>query len=73
MIADSRNNDSEVKFGMGNTEKRSPFIWEKSGTVSQGRQHLNKVLQGLRGSESGAEEEQVKVGRKKRISGWWRM
>lgn len=69
MLADSGNNGRDVKFGMGDREKRSPLIWEKSGTASQGRQHLNKVFPGLRGSDSGAEEEWVRVEGRREFQG----
>lgn len=40
---------------MGDTQKRRQLIWEKLGTTSQRRQHFNKVLQSLKGLNSGAE------------------
>lgn len=55
-LAENNNNSNDVKLGLGDTEMRSHLTWETSRMTSQGRQHLNKVPQGLRGSDAGVEE-----------------
>ena len=51
MLADIDDEDHNIVHG--DTNERSCLIWEKSGTALQGRQHLDKILEGLSGSESG--------------------